>query len=98
MKNQASSEYVKAWAKLLAEYFAHEPWVITTGKSNSIIIYSAVDASFLLSEDELIEKIQAAEMNISPTGLRMSSKYYKFYLRGTLVKSITVLPSCEFDL
>lgn len=98
MKNQESSAYVKAWAKLIAQYLAHEGWVIVAGQNNSILIYAASDAPFLYTDDELMDKVYAVELVAPPTGLRMSSVIYRFYHKGKLVNRATVLPCREFDM
>ena len=97
MKVKESSKYVKARCKLLSVYFSKRGWVVSDGKNNNILVYVSSERSFFYTSDQLANIIAKADLHIEPTGLKMSSVTYLFYLQGTLVNEVMVWPAIEYD-
>lgn len=98
MNIKESSEYVKARAILLAEYFSQRGWVITAGKNNCILIYIQDEKLSECTSDQLMELIAESDYYVKPTGLKTSGVTYRFYLKGDFLKSLDVFPTGKFDV
>jgi len=98
MEIRESSQYVKARAVLLAEYFTQRNWTVAEGKNDSVILYIPSDQICNYSKDELAEIIAESDFHVIETGLRMSSITYVFLHKGKLYDEIVELPTKEFDI
>jgi hypothetical protein len=98
MEINESSEYVKARALLLAEYFGQRGWLVTAGKNNCILIYVQNDNISNYSADQLMEIISESDWHVKETGLRTSFVTYMFYHKGEFYKKIDVFSSGEYDI
>jgi len=98
MKINESSDYVKARALLLAEYFSQRGWLVTAGKNNCILIYVQNEEIYNFTADQLMETICESDWHIAGTGLKTSPVTYMFYHRGEFYKKFEVLSSSEYDI
>ncbi|QIL37878.1 hypothetical protein G7074_00390 [Pedobacter sp. HDW13] len=98
MRIEESSEYVKARAVLLAEYFSPRGWVVTAGKNNCILIYVQDEKLSECNSDKLMEIIAESDYYVKSTVLRTSGVTYRFYLKGDFLKSLDVFPTGKFDV
>ena len=98
MEIRESSQYVKARAVLLAEYFAGRGWLVVEGKNNCILFYIPAEHIFNYSQQQLADIIGESDYHVTPTGLRLTSIIYMFYQNGGLVDKVEVLPMSQFDI
>ncbi|WP_426330114.1 hypothetical protein [Pedobacter sp. R-06] len=98
MGTEESSEYVKARALLLAEYFGQRGWTVTAGKNNCILIYVPADKIFNYTADQLMTVISESDFHVKETGLKTSFVSYRFYYKGEFYKKLDVFSRGEYDL
>ncbi|MBT2564659.1 hypothetical protein J7E50_25815 [Pedobacter sp. ISL-68] len=98
MEIKESSEYVKARAVLLAEYFAERDWLVVEGKNNSVLFYIPADQEFHFSQLQLADIIAESDYHVIETGLKLTSIIYMFYQMGKLKGEVEVWPITEFDI
>jgi hypothetical protein len=93
-----SSEYTRAMANLLNEYFSYRGWVITPANHNRIFVYLSSPEPFNFTNEETECILAEASRQVPATGLQTSSVTYMFFQRGELVQQIFVPPGSEFDV
>ncbi len=98
MEIRESSQYVKARAVLLAEYFAERGWLVTEGKNNCVLFYIPADQEFHYSQQQLADIIAESDFHVIETGLKLTSIIYMFYQMCKLKGEVEVWPTTEFDI
>jgi hypothetical protein len=98
MEIRESSQYVKARAVLLAEYFATRRWLVAEGKNNCVLFYIPSDQQFHYSKQQIADIIAESDHHVIPTGLKLTIVIYMFYQKGELRTKVEVLPMAQFDI
>jgi hypothetical protein len=98
MEIRESSQYVKARAVLLAEYFVGRGWLVVEGKNNCVLFYIPAGQPFDYSQQQLANIIAESDFHIIATGLRLTNIIYMFYQNGEFRDKVEVLPMTQFDI